>query len=202
MSDAGSEGGGEEYVVEKILLKRLVKGKTEYFLKWQGFGEEDNTWEPEENLGCPELIAEFERQWEEKERKKREARQAAKKRPASVVDVDEDYMVVEHRKETKRDSSIVSGEASSKRAKTTSSWKESSYTSPRVSSRPTEINGFDRGLRPSKIIGASDATGELMFLMQWKDSDEASLVSSRQAKQKCPQVVLTFYEEMLNWNST
>lgn len=37
-----------DYIVEKILKKRVLRdGRVEYFLKWQGFGEDCNSWEPE-----------------------------------------------------------------------------------------------------------------------------------------------------------
>jgi len=165
-SDAEQEGD-EEFVVEKILEKRIVAGKTEYLLKWKGYGPEDNTWEPVENLGCPELIEEFEKNWKANEKPK-----GAKKRPSEPDKSDH--------KENK----------SNKKAKV-----------PAKEVTRAEQTGFDRGLQADKIIGATDSSGELMFLMKWKDTDEADLVPARQANVKCPQVVISFYEERLTWHT-
>ncbi|CAD8210495.1 unnamed protein product [Paramecium octaurelia] len=40
----------EEYMVEAITNKRVKNGRTEYEVKWQGYSENEKTWEPIENL--------------------------------------------------------------------------------------------------------------------------------------------------------
>jgi hypothetical protein len=57
--------------------------------------------------------------------------------------------------------------------------------------------GFHRGLEAERIIGATDSSGELMFLMKWKGTDEKNLVPSRKANVHYPPIIIQFYEEHL-----
>jgi hypothetical protein len=44
------ETDGPEFVVERIISDKMVKGTRFFLVGWAGFGPEDNTWEPESGL--------------------------------------------------------------------------------------------------------------------------------------------------------
>ncbi|XP_011496142.1 PREDICTED: uncharacterized protein LOC105360841 [Ceratosolen solmsi marchali] len=50
----------KEYEVEKIIEVHFKKNKTrEFLVRWKGFSPNEDTWEPEKHLNCPELINKF-----------------------------------------------------------------------------------------------------------------------------------------------
>lgn len=49
----------EEFEVEAILDCRKRRNGIQYLIKWKGYGPEDNSWEPENNLHAPELLQTF-----------------------------------------------------------------------------------------------------------------------------------------------
>jgi len=160
------EEPAEEFEVEEIVQKKVLKGKTQYLIKWKGYDHGDNTWEPEENLDCPAMIKEYER------------KAAEKNKPATEK-------ATEEKKRKQKDSTEKSEISTSKRTKT----------------EGEKPRGFQRKLEPEKIVGATDSGGQLTFLMKWHGSDEADLVPSEEANDKCPQIVIKFYEERLTWHS-
>ncbi|XP_072020934.1 chromobox protein homolog 5-like isoform X2 [Amphiura filiformis] len=178
-AESESEDSTPEFSVEKVLDKRIKNGRLEYFLKWQGFTDDENTWEPKENLDCSELIEEFERKKREEREAKKEA-EKQKKRPSTVNGAGES---------AKKKSKDASGSSKSQK-------KETEASVP-VHKRKT---GFERGMHPERIIGATENNGDLLFLMKWKDSNEADLVRAKEANVKCPAVVIAFYEERLTWH--
>lgn len=56
----------EEFEVKEILDKKITNGEEYYRIRWKGYGPENDTWEPKENLThCQELLDEFEKGFSE-----------------------------------------------------------------------------------------------------------------------------------------
>ncbi|NWR09588.1 CBX1 protein, partial [Paradoxornis webbianus] len=140
--------------------------------KWGFFclASEDNTWEPEENLDCPDLIAEFLQS--QKTAHEGDKGDGAKRKAESDG---EDRPEESKAKKKKEEVGLERG-----------SWGQGGGVSVRVS-------------------GCQGSRGHLMdpipLPSRRKNSDEADLVPAKEANIKCPQVVISFYEERLTWHS-
>lgn len=167
------EGEEEEYVVEKIIDHRYTKkGKLEYFLKWKGFTDADNTWEPAENLNCPELVEAYEA----------EKGKIEKKVPKPKVG----------NKSTSEEKSLDEKKAKKRKIENTSKEKK----------KLDKQNGFDKGLTAEEIIGATESNGEVHFLIKWKEAQQDyELIPSKIVNVKIPQMVIAFYEARLTWST-
>lgn len=88
-------------------------------------------------------------------------------------------------------------------------------------SKDKSLKGFQRGLEPKRILGEIKRntislqsigskmvisgmyevgdTKTLMFKMLWKGSRTTDLVTVEEAKEKCPQLVIEFYEQRITW---
>jgi len=205
MSDEESGSEGEEYEVELIRNKRIKKGKNEYLIKWKGYdNEEDDTWEPEDNLDCKEKIEEFEKNYKKGEQKSAtktvtEEEKISATKTVPVTDVKDkdvkkpkDAEKPKEKEKDKKRKSEDAGKSGGTEAKKEKK-KEKDENKPR---------GFARDLTAERIIGATNDPGELFFLIKWKGSDEADLVTAKEANVKIPQIVIKFYEERLNWYDT
>ncbi|XP_055359294.1 chromobox protein homolog 3b [Betta splendens] len=161
----------QEFVVEKIIRRRVFNGRVEYFLKWKGFTDAENTWEPEDNLDCPELIDEF-------------------LRNAHLSDENE---------ETEQDL-IPKEEMTEQETEISCMRPQSDGGGGGGALEPHDEPPDAPYLEPECIIGSTDRQGELMFLVKWQDSDDVALLPAREASARCPQVVIAFYEQKLSWH--
>jgi len=160
----------EEYEVEKVLDKRVKKGgQVEYMVKWRGYDD------PDDNT------------WEPADNLK-EAKPAIDRFEKDLLE-----------------KNSAAAKTGNNKRKTSAGGKEND---PKVSKVDKDkggkkgeekSRGFARGLKPDKIIGATNEPGELFFLIKWQGSEEADLVAAKEANVKIPQVVIKFYEERLNW---
>lgn len=165
----------EEYTVEKIVDSRInpATKKKEYLLKWIGYDDVDNTWEPEENLKCPDLIKAFEVERESREKENR-------KRKASSTPTTE-------------------GKPQKRKTEDKGLHGFDRKLEPEKIIGATDSSGKNRVRNCLAGVWSVIFTGELMFLMKWVGTDEADLVMAKQANIKCPQIVIKFYEERLMW---
>ncbi|XP_076004701.1 chromobox protein homolog 3b isoform X2 [Genypterus blacodes] len=164
----------QEFVVEKIISQRISNGRVEYYLKWKGFTDAENTWEPEDNLDCPELIEEFLKNLQLSDENEEEFIPKEE-----MTEQETEISCMQQSRTLRGDGDTLEPD---------DEWQLES---------PANLDAYPE---PECIIGSTDRQGELMFLVKWKNSDDVALLSAYEASARCPQVVIDFYEQKLTWH--
>jgi len=195
----------EEFEVENILDKRKRQGGTEYLIKWLGYDDTHNTWEPEENLGfgLQEVIGEFEANFERNKtsRKKRKRKKSDLEFKSGiridtrVVDIRKGQYDLEYRQnmsKTMPRQSLIDE---------FSGMDLTSIPDPNLPFenhwQSEEKSGFNRGFTPKEIHESfRDADGQVFFVVEWVGSKIIDFVKREECVAKCPKVVCAFYQRL------
>jgi hypothetical protein len=159
------------FAVEKILDKRFIDERVEYYVKWKSYPNQSNTWEPIDHLlECKKLIQEYE----------------SNKLfiNNSIEDSDDTEVEYEDEVEDQIEDEIQS---------------DVSTVEPSSDLSNDSKRGFDKGLTPEKIMAATLDNNEIMFLIKWKEEENGDIVSAKEANIRCPQLVIQFYEKRISF---
>ncbi|KAI3389295.1 hypothetical protein SNEBB_003216 [Seison nebaliae] len=106
---------GKVFQAERILQRRTINNRTEFLIKWKGWGTKHNTWEPEENILGRTLLENF-----EKREKKRQLLLEKKRSKQQSKETDEDNETISSKSTNQSfdssnasDESILSNKSSS-----------------------------------------------------------------------------------------
>ncbi|XP_055709660.1 chromobox protein homolog 1-like isoform X2 [Phlebotomus papatasi] len=202
--NVSSDSEGEnEYQVESIIDRRVKKGRVEYYIKWEGYSSEENTWEPIDNLDCQELIEEFEAARASSSKDDSSKDSSSKTRKPSKRKAEDEDSEEDGGGPKKSKKSLVSSDDSDHETENKSKTTEKSRAKKSKNSDGDHKskNGDSQQLVPETILGATDINGPLMFLVKWKGTDKAELIPAKEANVKFPQAVIAFYEQRLIWHS-
>jgi hypothetical protein len=120
------------FIVDEILEKR-VKGKTnqvEYLIKWEGFGNEYNTWEPKKNVS-QKLVKQFEEKLLKMDKQETENTNPSDPKEDKIAEIKEENILIDQNYEEneepfeiQNDSNITKDEDSTPTPTTNTETKE------------------------------------------------------------------------------
>ena len=151
----------QEYIVEKIVKHKKKATHYSYLIKWEGYPDSQNTWEPDENI--PHEIKK--QYWDEIKNKKR-FKQEKKKTDVVVIDLESSSGESDHKDviEVEQDSKETSEQTELKEEKEifeSKPIKDKTEESDQTNKRPDKENTEEKQLKPESVeISESNETSQ------------------------------------------
>ena len=185
----------EEFKIEKVLKKRYKRGRLQYFIKWSGYPNSENSWNDNDDIKDRKHIRMFEKQL------LREAR-------------DEDDDIAEWSSTKKLESPSSASKSLNRKSSISSnsySIASTSSTNPSIVSKSSNLaqDGFPRGFcdgelrlkqghKPKRIVGAAcDDIGLVHYRVEWDDTQLESLIKSSILTEYQPDCLISYLQSLL-----
>ncbi|KAG8731145.1 hypothetical protein FRC11_004946 [Ceratobasidium sp. 423] len=209
-STSESEQEDEEgYEVEAILDAKWQynkRGKWSYYVRWKGYGPEEDLWIDEEDAaGADDLIKEYHESNNLPRDGKGKKGPVKKGRPSATT--------VQKKRKASEDEMDVDQEEAPK--KQTKRGRPSKAKVPEPKSEPEEeeeeeheFASMDDYLKKArwddliKEIETVENTGSELIALITRADGQKSKVSTTVLAERCPQMLITFYETHLKWRPT
>uniref|UniRef100_A0A914CHC5 Chromo domain-containing protein n=1 Tax=Acrobeloides nanus TaxID=290746 RepID=A0A914CHC5_9BILA len=192
----------ELFEVEYILESKIKYGKLHYFVKWLGYPEDQNSWEPADALAhCVEVIEEFSNRKKNEEDKDMDCEKGEKssRSTASSEKYHPKQMAKRVRGRPKSsDSSAQSSRAASEKPTTSKQASELASNNDAALDNGEIIMAMD-SLDWSSAVQITAATNEfgLYFCVEFGNNGDFAWVPNEICREMIPQLLLDFYEKRI-----
>ena len=191
-----------EYTVEEIRAKKITGGKTFYLVKWKGYKDSENTWEPKENVShLKALLKKFE---------------DSHTVPTDSKNSKTTSNLQKNSRKIKKDTAVSKGRSASKPAIKKSSTQVSAKAKPakKIAKKAAAANattterkknyGSFSSDEPSIISGhKTNPNKKLAFRVEWKkrkngETPKSTWEYAPDLKEHCPRLLVDYYEKFAN----
>lgn len=154
-----------EYEVEDIIGHKFEKKNRLFLVRWKDCGPDDDTWEPESSLACPEIISKYIENNPEAEKSA-----GSRKRPA-----------------TKEKSAVPSKRSRAK--------NPTSTTTDNDSNADDDAANGEEEYEVEAIVKHKIERGKTSFLIRWKNYDSSGDTWEPESSLSCPEIISKYKEE-------
>lgn len=168
----------KEYEVQLIYDEKIEDGVKHYLVRWKGYKMDDDTWEPEHSLNCPDLISKYN---ESKKNKRTSGVRGTPKKP-TYTEVDET--------EGEDDKIYLNGKSKSKakgNAKAAKGKKGTGAKSTK-SAKSTKEEDYE----VEDIVGEKMENGKKYYYLKWKGWPSSSNTWELASSLNCPDVLKNY----------
>ena len=194
------------YEVEKIIShRRKASGSGfEYYLKWKGYPDSENSWEPEENV-TDDLIIPYRLAVQAKSKRKSTAKETPKETKSKQPQTGSPSRTPGRSSTTQEGEGRTStrGRRVRRVSPETTNIGQVKDTAGAADEELTrnekQIKRLFTGLQLERIDGICDLKGKYHFKLVWKDDEKVDLVPMTVCNKLWPQAVIAYYENHLTF---